>query len=318
LASGGAEPPSGGHWRPPDGSESLRKILKMPPHGRRANSTVPSPSGHGRVRAKPYSIVRILRRLSEPPGGYRWPPEGGPTSLDAMDGGPHDGIGALPNGIGLCPLATVPARAGHGGIGSPPVRGHRQNFTKALRVTRRPQEGGSASLKAMGGGVHDGIGPLPDRIGLCLLATVPPPRPALASTVTSGQSPILSGNPPIPSWTPPPMASKEAGPPSGGHWRPPGGSESLRKILTMPPHGRRANSTVPPTCPALAGMIASGQSPIPSGNAPIPSCTTPCPALAGTVTSGQSPIPSGNAPGLRRGRATLRRPQAARRAFVKF
>ena len=48
----------------------------------------------------------------------------------------HDGIGALPDGIGLCPLATVPARAGngggHGGIGSPPVRGHRQNFTKAL------------------------------------------------------------------------------------------------------------------------------------------------------------------------------------------
>jgi len=71
------------------------------------------------------------------------------------------------------------------------------------------------------------------------------------------------------------MASREAGPPSGGHRRPPGGSESLRKILTIPPHGRRASSTVPPPCPALAGTVACGQSPIPSGNAPIPSCTPP-------------------------------------------
>jgi len=86
-------------------------------------------------------IVRILRRLSEPPGGRLWPPEGGSASLEAMGGGVHDGIGALPDGIGLCPLATVPARArnggGHGGIGSPPVRGHRQNFTKALRAAGR-------------------------------------------------------------------------------------------------------------------------------------------------------------------------------------
>jgi len=220
--------------------------------------------------------------------------------------------------------------------------------------------------------VHNRIGALPDRIGLCLLATVPPPCPALASTVTSRQSLILSGNAPIPSCTPPPMASREAGPPSGGHRRPPGGSESLRKILTIPPHGQRANSTVPPPCPslagtvasgqrpipsgnapglrwgratlqrppaasrwlgepsknsddtphrrrpvppfpALAGRVASGQSPIPSGNAPILSCTPPCPTLAGTVASGQSPIPSGNAPGLWRGRATLRRPPAASR-----
>ena len=96
-----------------------------------------------------------------------------------------------------------------------------------------------------------------------------PPCPALAGTVTSGQSPIPSGNAPTPSCTPPPLASGEAEPPSGGHRRPPGGLESLRKILTMPPHRRRANSTVPPPCPALAGTVASGQSPIPSGNAPI-------------------------------------------------
>jgi len=93
-------------------------------------------------------IIRILRRLSEPPGGRRWPPEGGPASLEAMGGGVHDGIGALPDRIGLCPLVTVLARAGHGG-----------------------------------------------------------------GTVASGQSPIQSGNAPIPSCTPPPLASREAGHP---------------------------------------------------------------------------------------------------------
>ena len=89
-------------------------------------------------------------------------------------------------------------------------------------------------------------------------STVLPPCPAHAGTVASGQSPIPSGIAPIPSCTPPPMAFREAEPPSGGHRRPPGGSESLRKILTMPPHGLRASSTVTPPCPALAGTVASG------------------------------------------------------------
>jgi len=53
------------------------------------------------------SIVRILRRLSEPPGGCRWPPEGGSASLEARGSGVHDGIGALPDGVGLCPPATT-------------------------------------------------------------------------------------------------------------------------------------------------------------------------------------------------------------------
>ena len=78
----------------------------------------------------------------------------------------HDGIGALPDGIGLCPLAIVPARAGQGGIGSPPVRGQRLNFTKALRAAGRPPVASgvcSASLDTMGGGVHDGKGALPAR-----------------------------------------------------------------------------------------------------------------------------------------------------------
>jgi len=73
-------------------------------------------------------IVRIFRRLSEPPVGRRWPLEGGSASLEARGGGVHDGIGAL-----------LAARA-------------------------------VASLEARGGGVHDGIGALLDGIGLCPLA----------------------------------------------------------------------------------------------------------------------------------------------------
>jgi len=77
----------------------------------------------------------------EAAGGLRRPPEGGSASLEAMGGGVHDRIGALPDGIGLCPLATVPTRAGNGGIGSPPVRGYHHNFTKALRAAGRPPGG---------------------------------------------------------------------------------------------------------------------------------------------------------------------------------
>jgi len=101
----------------PSGSKSLRKILTMTPHGRRANSTVPPPCPAlaGTVASEQSPIPSGKRWLSESPGGRRWPPEGGPASLEAMGGGVHDGIRALPDVIGLCPLATVPARAGHGG-----------------------------------------------------------------------------------------------------------------------------------------------------------------------------------------------------------
>ena len=54
-------------------------------------------------------IVRILRKLSKPPGGRRWPPEGVPASLEAMGGGVHDENRALPDGIGS--VADAPARA---------------------------------------------------------------------------------------------------------------------------------------------------------------------------------------------------------------
>ena len=68
----------------------------------------------------------------------------------------------------LCPLAPVPAAAGHGGTGLRPARGHHQNFVKALRATRRPppaSEGGSASPEAGDGVVPHGIGAVPDGIG---------------------------------------------------------------------------------------------------------------------------------------------------------
>jgi len=85
-------------WKPPGGSESLRKILTMPPHGRRASSTCPSPCGHGHWSGNapilsgnaptvPSPCGRVARPLWRPCAGG-W---------------------------------------GHGGIGSPPVRGHRQN-----------------------------------------------------------------------------------------------------------------------------------------------------------------------------------------------
>ena len=89
-------------------------------------------------RATP--LFRAPRRPWRPEGGSAIgrPPEAGSASLDFRGGGVLDGIGALPDGIGLCPLAIMPARAENGGTGSPPVRGHRQNFTKVLRTAGRP------------------------------------------------------------------------------------------------------------------------------------------------------------------------------------
>ena len=102
-------------------------------------------------------IVRILQRLSEPPGGRRWPPEVGSASLDAIGGGVHDGIGALPDRIGVCPHAIVLARAGHGGGTVELARRPCGGIVRILRWLsetpggrRSPPEGGPASLEAMG------------------------------------------------------------------------------------------------------------------------------------------------------------------------
>ena len=173
--------PEGGRWPPEGGPASLEArgggvhdgIGALPNGiGPCPLATVPARLGTVELARRPCGgTIRILRRLSVPPGGRRWPPEGGSASLEAVGGGVHDGIGALPDRIALCPLATVPARAGHGGTGSRAAGASSEIYEGSLS-RRWPPEGGSASLEAMGGGVHDGIGALPDRIGLCPLATV--------------------------------------------------------------------------------------------------------------------------------------------------
>ena len=70
--------------------------------------------------------------------------------------GGHGRRGARRNrGVALQNFTKALRAAGR--LGSPPVRGHRHNFTKALRAA----------------GVHDGIGVLPDGIGLSPHTTVP-------------------------------------------------------------------------------------------------------------------------------------------------
>jgi len=121
-------------------------------------------------------IVRILRRLYEPPGGRRLPPCGGL----GLSGG-HGRRGARWN-------RALPARdrarsgwvrwnwlAASVGASSEFYEGSpsRREAAGCLRAA------GSASLEAMGGGVHDGI-------GLCPLAT------ALAAAGHGG-----TGSPPV-------------------------------------------------------------------------------------------------------------------------
>jgi len=112
-------------------------------------------------------------------------------------------------------------RWGHGGTGSPPVRGHRQNFTKALRAAGRPPKGGSASQEARGGGVHDRIGALPDGIGLCPLATV------LARVVHGGGTVELARRPCGGIVR---ILRRLSEPPGGRRWPPEGGSASLEAM----------------------------------------------------------------------------------------
>ena len=174
-------------------------------------------------------IVRILRRLSEP-SGARAVASGGWLGLS----GGHGRRGARRNRGVARRNRALPARDrarkgwarwGHGGTGSPPVRGHRQNFTKALGAAGRPPrgrrwhpEGGSASLKAMGGGVHDGIRALPGGIGLCPLATVPARAGHSGGTVELARRPcggIVR------------ILRRLSRPSGGRRWPPEGGSASL-------------------------------------------------------------------------------------------
>jgi len=114
---------------------------------------VPAAAGHGggtvEQRRRPCGgIVRILRRIAEPPGGRWWPPEGGSASLEARGDGVHDEIWALPDGIGLCPLAAVPAAAGHGG-GT--VEQRRRPCGGIVRILRRIAESPGGRREAVGG-----------------------------------------------------------------------------------------------------------------------------------------------------------------------
>jgi len=201
-------------------------------------ATVPASVGHGGgtvelARRLCGGIVRILRRLFRPPVA-----SGGWLGLSrGLGRRVHDGIGVLPDGIGLCPLAIVPARAGHGGTGSPPVRGHRQNFTKALRAAgglrrvarplRRPgalPDGiglcplATVPARAGHGRVLDGIGALPDGIWLCPLATVPARAGHVGGTVELARRPcggIVR------------ILRRLSEPPGGRQWPPEGGPASL-------------------------------------------------------------------------------------------
>ena len=91
-------------WPPEGGSASLEARADGVPHGIGAVpdgiglcplAPVPAAAGHGggtveQGRRLCGGIVRILRKLSEPPGGRRWPPEGGSASMEARGGGVHD------------------------------------------------------------------------------------------------------------------------------------------------------------------------------------------------------------------------------------
>ena len=194
--------------------------------------------------------------------------EGGSASLEAMGGGVHDGIGALPDGIGLCPLATVPARAGNGGTGSSPVRGHHQNFTKALRAAGRPPVASAGSPPVASGGWL-GLSRGHGRRGARRNRGVARRNRAMPALDRASMG-----------WA---------------RWnrRPPGGSESLRKIGTMPPHGRRRNGG--------------------TGSPPVQGHRQRSLFRREVPYSVVHPA----AYGLQRGRATLRRPLAASRRLVE-
>ena len=190
LIPSGTPPPMASRQRPghppeatgglPGGSVDLHKILTMPPHGRPpvppcpalgpaltgtvASRKIPIPSGKAQFHRRGKTL---FRRESRRNAAGRPPVASG--GWFGLSGG-HGRRGARRYRGVARRCRALPARDrarkgwerwGHGGTGSPPVLRHRQNFTKALRGRRWPPEGGPASLEAIGGGVHDGIGARP-------------------------------------------------------------------------------------------------------------------------------------------------------------
>ena len=106
-------------------------------------ATVPGKAGHGGIGSPPVrghrqNFTKALRAAGRPPVASR-----GWLGLS----GRHGRRGARRNrGVARWNRALPArdharkgwARLGHGGIGSPPLRGHRQNFRKALRAAERP------------------------------------------------------------------------------------------------------------------------------------------------------------------------------------
>ena len=131
----------------------LGLFYRATPLFRRASSTGGLPNGIGLCghgwESPSGGEVRILRRLYEPPSQRGWVHGRRATLRISTGGGGNRGIARYyrnfpehPAAHGLQrdrarkPMAS--REAGNGGIGSPPVRGHRQNFTKALRAAGRP------------------------------------------------------------------------------------------------------------------------------------------------------------------------------------
>jgi len=264
--------------------------------------------GHGGT-GSPIPCRGIVREVEPPSGGpppcpnRPWPPEGARSrALEFYE-------------------APARARWGHGGTGSPiPCGGivrealglSRCHGRRGARRNRPPHNRERVKLYSVGQRPHSVVHPtahglqrgratlrrppaasrwlglLHDGIEALFASTV---KLSLIPSVTSQfrQATPLFRRAPRRSWPP----ERPSHPPDATA-RAPGGSESLRKILTMPPHGRRANSTVPPTVPSPCRHGRERAKPYSIGQHPY---------------SVMHPA----AHGLQRGRATLRRPPAASR-----
>ena len=222
-----------------------------------------------------------------------------------MGGGVHDRIGALPDGIGLCPLATVPARAEHGGGTVELARRLCGGIVRILRRLSEPPGGHRRPPVASGGwlGLSGGHG----RRGARRNRGVARRNRALPARDSARKG-----------WERWNWLAARAGASSEFYE----GSPSRRGARRNRGVARR-NRALPARDRARKGWERWNWLTARAGASSVP----PFPAHVGTVASGQRPysVVHPAAHGVQRGRATLRRPPAstgglpaARRAFVKF